>query len=283
MLGRSPFSWGYYDSNVNFTTAVPSTAAYGTTFAAGASNADGTAVSMLTLAQDVQMITIAFNDTSATGAETATLADILIDPAGGTSWANLIDDLVCGYLIATSTGQPISHFYTFPLFIKAGSALGVQARCAHSTPSTSSDCSVWVWGQPSRPEMWWCGQKVESLGINAASSSGTNVTAGISNAWGSWTSIGSPTTGRYGAVQMQANTADATQLVASYHFELGYGSTRLVMPPLHVTGASSEQKVCFGPWGHNPVNIAAGTQLQARGMSSAGTVEAWDLAVYGTY
>jgi len=283
MLARTPFAWGYYDSNCNFTTAVPSTGAYGTTFAAGASNGDGTAVSMLTLAQDVQFITIAFNNTAVATADSATLASILIDPAGGTSWATLIDSLVAGYLQPSSTSQSLGIYYSFPLFIKAGSALGVQARCAHSAPTTGAECSVWVQGQPSRPERWWCGQKVESLGINAASSKGTAITPGVNDNWSTWANVGGTTAARYGAVQLQVNSADAVQVTASVHFELGYGSTRLKMPPTHVTGATSELKVSYGPWGYNPCDIAAGTQLQVRGMSSAATVDAWDVAVYGTF
>ena len=284
MLGKSRWGWGYYNSNANFTTAVPATTTYGSTFTPGASNADGTAVDTgVTLAQDVQLIVIGIGGTAVSAANTPTLMDLLVDPSGGTSWSTLIADLVCGYSRNTGASDPYTLYYTFPLFIKAGSKLGIQARSGHTVPAANATCGIWVFGQPSRPGMWWCGQAVEGVGITPASSSGTAVTPGSSNSWGSWTSIGSPTTAAFGALQFATNAADNTQNTGSYHFEVGYGSTRLALAPFQQAGGTSESRASFGPWLVNNVDVPAGTQMQVRGMASGATIDAYDIAIYGTY
>lgn len=273
-----PFQWAY---GVNNLTGTPPAANWGTQITAGANNADGTAVSVISATTaDIQFLCIGISGYNTSTANMQVLMDILQDPAGGTAWASLIDDLICGFTpTLAASGQSFSLFYYFPLWIKAGTSIGAQARCAH-TSTQSGRVAIWAFGEPSRPDAWWCGQKVESLGINAASSSGTNVTPGDSGTFGSWTTIGT-STGRYGAVQMGVNGSDATSAALGYFWQLGYGSAQMPAAPVWFTCNTTSEigQRCF-PFPLN-CDVPSGTTWQVRGTASGASAEVHNVAVYG--
>lgn len=273
-----------FNNNVDNLTGTPSsTGVFGTNFTANSNNADGTAVSVLSaLAFDVHYLVIALGGINVAGADSQCLLDILVDPAGGTSWTSLIDDLVCGMTPLVTTTSGPECIYHFPIFIRAGSSVGVRARTAHNANITTGRVVMWAYGNPSRPDMWWCGQKVESLGINAASSKGTNVTPGNSGSYGSWTTIGT-STARYGAVQFQMNGTDGTAAALGYYFQVGVGSTQLPGSP--TTGrvlTTSEVGAITGPGVIIWCDVPASTIWQIRSVCS-GTAEVWNGAIYGVY
>ena len=280
MLIKPPFYFANAVDNIAGTVAT----APGTTVALGANSADGSVVEVLSaLAFDAHYLVIGFSNTNSVGANRQALMDILVDPAGGTSWASLIDDLVCGQCIAVAAGsQGMTLWYHFPLFVRAGSSIGARGRNAH-TSGVNAQCVIYAMGEPSRPDAWWCGQKVESLGIDAASSKGTTVTPGDSSTFGSWTNIGGPAAARYGAIQFGVNGSDADMLQVAYNWEIGYGAARLPGSPRFWVSADTAEravKVGFG----QPIfcDIAEGTQLQARAACS-GTAEDWNAALYGVH
>jgi hypothetical protein len=273
--------WGFANSVTNL-TGTPPASAVGTTFTAAANNADGTAVEVLAdLTFDAHYLVVGISNTNASAGNGQTLLDILTDPAGGTSYGAFIDDLVCGMTPNQTVLQGIGCWYHFPIYIPAGSAVAVRARQRH-TVDISGRVVVYAHGNPSRPEMWWCGQKVESLGINAATSQGTDVTPGASGADGAWTTIG--TSGhRYGAVQYGVNGSDATAAARGYFWDIGYGSAALGGAPRgYRTMDTAESGVAIG---NNQVincDVAAGTTWQLRATSS-GTAEVWNAGIYGVY
>lgn len=272
------------DNQASTPVAEPS---FGVTVTTGVSNADGSAVEILpALAHDVHRLVINVAGTGLTATATGTLLDILRDPAGGSSWATFIDDLTCGYLVnnTTTNNQGISAaaYFDFPIFIPAGTSLGAQGRTEHSV-ARDVRVSVWAFGEPSRPEMWWCGQGVESLGASPSTSKGTTVSPGASGSWGSWTSIGSPTSHRYGALLLALNGSDSNALSRSYYWQPGYGSTPLSGWPTNIIiGGAAEQFAYVRPGGPAFCDIAVGTQLQVRGICNS-TTEDWDLMLYGVY
>src|SRR5574339_530603 len=98
-------AWGFEVDNL---TGTPDAALFSaSTCGSGASNADGTAVTLLSgLAQDVQYIAVAISGMGVTtGENNSCLLDILTDPAGGTSWGVLINDLICGGDLTASAGR----------------------------------------------------------------------------------------------------------------------------------------------------------------------------------
>jgi hypothetical protein len=275
--------WYFADQVDNLTGTPSSSLPTPTGFTANANNADGTAVSVLSaLAFDAHYLIVGISGIVGSSVNSQCLLDILADPAGGTSWANLINDLTCGFTLANSATQGMTTFYCFPLFIKSGTSLGVQARTRHTSNLTNGRVAMWAYGNPSRPEMWWCGSKVESLGINAATSQGTDVTAGNSGAWGSWTNIGTSSQ-RYGAIQLGLNGSDATAAGAGYYWQIGAGSNKLAGSPTFYNACSTSESNNKAGWNH-PIfcDIPASTAIQARGMCST-TAEVFNLAAYGVY
>lgn len=274
----------YFANAVDNITGTPVANDFGTAFTAGANNADGAAVSVLSaLAFDVHYLIVGIAGINTTATDTNALMDVLIDPAGGTSWASLIDDLVCGMTPIIGTLRGMNRWYHFPVFIPSGAALGVQARNASAGAITSGRVTLKAFGNPSRPEMWWCGSKVESLGITAASSKGTNVTPGDTGAAGTWTTIGT-TTGDYGAVQFGVNGSDSGAVARGYIWQIGYSSVQLPGSPNFYYGMSASEE-STAQEGFNqliPCSIPNGTVMQARATCS-GTNEVFNAAIYGVY
>jgi hypothetical protein len=273
--------WGFANSVSNLTGTPPAQNA-GTTFSAGLSNVDGTAVSVLSaLDFDCHYLVVSFSGLNTNAALGRALADILVDPAGGTSWSALIDDLVVGFTTAPGNGGGIPLIYRFPVFIAAGSSLGVRARTSHTVSLTAGRIIIQAYGNPSRPEMWWCGQKVESLGITAASSKGVDVTPGNTGTFGSWTTIGT-TTGRYGAVQFSPHASSAASTASGYYWQIGSDSVQLPgSQTMYATVAAQESRANNGQdmiW----CDIPEGTVLQLRATCST-TAEVFDAAIYGVY
>jgi hypothetical protein len=281
MLLTQPFYFANCTDNLSAATPAVEP---GTNFSAGASNADDVAVSVLTaVPHDIHFLVVGFAGFNLTAVNGRALADLLIDPAGGSSWSSLIDDLVCGFTTITNVANAVINcWYCFPLWIKSGASLGARARTIHTVAITTGRCVIYAYGNPSRPDMWWCGQKVESLGINAATSSGTSITPGNSGAFGSWTSIGATTGARYGAIQFGLNGTNATATGTYYHFEIGYGSTRLPGSPTMAARLETSEVAARNFQMPIWCDIPAGTQMQARGKCDA-TAEIWNCALYGVH
>lgn len=277
-MAPGPPVFAYYTSNYPATPNAnqpPST-----TYTAGASSADGTAVTCLSaLGHDVHLVKLHLWGNSSTGVDMNTAGDLLIDPAGGTAWVSLVEDLVCG---ATKTSAISSSptSYEFPLWIPAGASVGWRAKNVRAATTAGCMVLVQVYGEPSRPEMWWCGQGVETLGI--ADAKGTAITPGNSGAAGAWTSVGSPTTRHIKAVQLGVNTSDDTALSAYYHFSLGAGSQLLPGTGLVWKGLATDESGSSLGTGLQYCNVPVGTQMQARATCNT-TAEVLYAAIYGVY
>jgi hypothetical protein len=256
----------------------------GTNFTANASSADGASVSVLSaLGHDVHLLIAKISGLQVSTGNSSALLDILSDPAGGTSWGALIDDLVCGFLTGSVDVSAGSHTYVFPIYIKAGTSLGVRARTAHSANLTGGRVLLFAFGEPSRPDMWWCGQKVESLGLNPGTSEGTEITPGVSGAFGSWTNVGSVTSQRYGAVCLGVNGSDATAVANAALWQLGYGSNRVPGISDYYSNMGTTENASRGCPIIPFCDVPAGTQMQVRGSVSSGTAEDYNVGVYGVY
>lgn len=276
--------WGFANGVSNLTGTPPANNP-GASFTANANNADSTPVEILSdLAFDCHYLIVGMNGISGSNANAQCLLDILTDPAGGTSYGSFIDDLVCGHQpnAAGAVAVGIGQWYHFPIYIPAGSAIAVQARTRHTSNLGTGKIVMYAFGNPSRPESWWCGHKVESLGINAATSQGTDVTPGNSGADGSWTTIGTSTR-RYGAVQYGVNGSDQSAAALGYYWEIGFGSTALPGAPKSFRcNGSTEFGVTVGIGQPIFCDVAASTAWQLRATCS-GTAEVWNAAVYGVY
>lgn len=273
-----PPSWGHCTTNL---TGTPS-GNLGTNLTAAANNVDGTAVSFIAnLTHDVEYLVIGASAVSTAGANSSALLDILVDPAGGSTWATapLINDLLIGQTVTGSTTVPWPIWYHFPIWLKSGHSIGGQLRTAHTANITTGRVVIYAYGGNANPGSWWCGQTVESVGINAATSQGTDHTAGNSGAYSAWTNLGSTLSKPCGALQfaVQGSNDDATQALNSYYFEFGVGSTRI--GPNIYRGTSTSESGWPSPTGPIFCALPAATQLQVRG-SCGGTAEVLDVAAY---
>ena len=175
--------------------AVRPASAIGTTVTPG-NNTKGSYAQLISgasLTNDVYGILLNFNNNFLATASRSTICDIGYDPAGGTSYTILIADLLAscaGTLCADREANGGINYY-FPLFIKSGTSIGCAASVNNATVGTLR-CQATFYCKPKHPESVKVGSYVESLGVTAASSSGTAVTAGGASE-GSWTSLGTTT------------------------------------------------------------------------------------------
>lgn len=274
----NPFGPAFAHWTDNFGTpgtgASAATDGYGVAMTAGTSSADGSVTEIVpALAHDCEYLWLGIQGFAISGSASSALLDIMIDPAGGTSWSELISDLVVGgasamswALVSTSVALGLPLGFHFPLWIRAGASIGARARFAGASAPTNSRVMAIVAGGNKNPASWWCGQKVETVGtLDAANSRGQVVSPGGSGAFGSWTNLGSTTGARAGAAQWAVgcpptNTAGEN----SFLWEFGYGSTRL--GPRLMKGTTTGERQS-GPMAMPFFcDIPAGTQIQVRGM-----------------
>lgn len=273
IVPRGP-SW--QQCTTNAPTGVPSSP-IGTSVTAGANNADGAAVTALSaLSHDVEYLVVAAEGFNGSNVNGSTLINVLYDPAGGTSWQVLIPYLACGYCMSSSVAVPVGRFFFFPVWIPAGSSVGLQGRTAH-TSNITGEVFLAAYGGNSNPASWWCGQKVSAYGLVEASSRGTLVTPGVASD-GSWTNLGSVLSHDCGAVQwVVQGQAVTTGTSRSYRFEFGTDGKR-IGPELVGGTLSTEQGHCM-PTGAIFADIRSGAQLQARGRVNSSAVDL-DCAAY---
>lgn len=186
--------WGLIISSVDGTRPA---AAMGTAITPVQNATNGTYATVLagaSVTQDVYAIEICVNSVAISAAARDCLATLGFDPAGGTSFTDFVD-LLCGqasfYGGGAGGGVGGGVNFWFPLWLKSGTTIGMRAS-VNSADLTAINAFVRLYCKPSRPELIWCGQKIEQLGVTTASSTGTAVTAGTTSE-GSWTSIGTTT------------------------------------------------------------------------------------------
>lgn len=278
MIPRGP-CWRYCPSNL---TGTPSQSSPGSAVTAGANAVDGTAVSLLSaLSADVEMIEIGFAGFFVSGGNGSCLADLLIDPAGGTSWTSLIDDLIVGQTLAPGGSQAPPLWYFFPIWIKSGTSVGIRIKTIH-TSNITARVIIKAYGGNANPASWWCGQRVTSIGIDASNCIGQAHTAGNSGAFSSWTDLGSTLAARAGAFQFsaQGTFTDTTQQTLGYHFQFGIGGDQIGPTLLRCT--STTENGWITPTAPIYYDAPSGAQLQVRGTCQS-TSEIVDVAAYAVH
>lgn len=235
--GANAYNWSF--SSVSATRPA---AALGTTVTP-AQNAKGSYVEVLSsanLSRDVYGLLINVNSNSASAAARDTIMDVGVDPAGGTSYSVLIANLLVSCAAPYNIGNG-GVWYFFPIWVKSGSSVAVRSSVNNATVGTHR-CFMVALGSPRDRRQIKVGTYVEAIGITAASSSGTAVTAGTTSE-GAWTSLG--TTARASWFwQFGFGVNDSTMSALAYHCDLGIGDASnkaIVIENALVTTTSSEQ------------------------------------------
>lgn len=252
----------------------------GTSVTSGTANNKGTAVSLISgasVTDDVFGISILFSGGSSNAAVRNFLADILVDPAGGSSWTTIINNL-CFHGPSLAVG---GYWFYFPLFIKNGSSIGVQTQCSNA--STACRCAVRLYCRPSRPDSIKVGSIVETFGATTASSDGTAITPGT-NAMGSYTASLGTTVHDLWWWQIGCGLNNATQSSVTYLFDAAADATTKVLLTENVmsSGNTSEQSKKNSMGSRLPYRyIKAGNTIYARAACIGTPDSGGTVVVYG--
>ena len=206
------------------------------------------------------------------------LTDILIDPAGGTSWSVLINNLISNSP-AISTGFS-GWWYKFPIFLKAGTAIG--ARTQDVVGGSTLRVGVRVYGRPSRPERYNVGTKVQTLGADTSTTSGTAFTPGATGSMGSYSSSLGTLTRDSWWWQVGNATNDTSLGSITIWLDVAANATNKVICAHEILYNSSSNEICskqaFGAV--QPIQyITAGQDVYVRGVTGSGSADSTNTAV----
>lgn len=239
MLLTTPNEFNWRASNVG---ATFTDAGLGTSLAAGGANhTKGSTTTLLSaIAEDCYWIAILFTGGAVSTASRRFLADIYVDPAGGTAWESSprIANLAANSPSLVQGGV----LYHFPLFIPAGSSIGAAVQ-AETTLATVR-CSIRVFGKPSNPESLKTGSKVVTYGASTGTTVGTSFTPGASGAMGSYSASLGTTSYDHWFWQMGMLINDTSQTAVQYLCDLAVGDAsnkRLVIEQMQHTNAGTTE------------------------------------------
>lgn len=246
-----------------------------------------TQISTGALLADIQYLVITIAVGNSTGVATANMMDVMYDPAGGTSWTTLIPSLLCGYGTLPIGGSTVTIFrYQVPIWVPSGSTIGVRAQTERTSGTHSITVGMWGFGEPSRPDMWWCGTKVDALGVNTSTSRGTSVTPGESNVFG--TAVSFTATNPYGALLWGVpGAADTSTDAKAYLLRMKTSSGATVgwpgMTQIVRTFDATEAGVVDNQFGPNWVEMVGNETIYVDAACNTTVPETLNLGLYGVY
>ncbi len=191
------------------------------------------------MTQNARAIDIILSNYNSAGSARDMLADIGIDPTGGSSYSPLLKELLAS-CAAFITANAVGLHYHFPCFIPAGSSIGVRGT-ANSASGASARCYVKLWGQPSRPELVPPFGGFHAIGTTMGSSCGTAVTPGTTSD-GDWTSLGTLGSDAW-YWQLGFGINNATQANLTYFADLAVGDAsnkKIIIENAILTTSSNE-------------------------------------------
>lgn len=254
-------AWSYknYGSNP---TATP-----GTSVTPGASNAEGSwtqIASAANIAQDVVSFILRVIAGATASASKPHVLDVGIDPAGGTSYTEVISNIVCGSS-GTFLAMP-GHFFLFPFRIPAGASVAVRIKGANGTAGTVRVAAEFH-GQTSNP-MFPVGSIAETIGT-VTNALGVSFTPGNA-ADGSWVDLGATTNPLWWwQLGYQIDNATVTAEYTYIDLAWGDGSNKHIIKRLMHGGDTSERIGDLFAGNLNPCNsfapVPAGAHLYVRG------------------
>ena len=211
------------------------------------------------------------------------LAEIGMDPAGGTSYSVLVTDFILD--------KAYNHSYTplgvinatyLPLRIPSGASLAMRAEDSYSSAPATGDAQCIVEQKRSAPQAERFGVHTESIGI-AGSSKGTAITLGTSGSWGDWESLGATSKDLwYFDVRAGLDLDSINTRAVWVQLAVGDGSSYHVIRERSYRSTTWEEAASQydRPVGNYPVK--AGSTLYARGTTSVGSADSgWHVAAIG--
>lgn len=274
------FQWTY--SNISATR--PTLAGWGQSHTpsttSGTFSNYATLVSAANITYDVYAIYLCFNAGATSNTIRNTLVNIGVDNAGGTNFDTRIPNLMCGSAAPINIGTG-GIWYYFPLYIPAGSSIGIQAG---STVATAFRTALWLFGKPRRPESVRAGSYVTAFGATLGTSwRGTNVTPGTT-ADGALTQIGT-TTKSYWWWQAGFAQADASMTASALTLDVAAGSSttlnKILIQDQLWTVTAAEQIASFPQFPGSYNNVSVGENIYVRMQNSGNNDTGPNVIVYG--
>lgn len=265
-------NWGANPSTVPGTSVTP-----------GASNAQGSWTQIFSaVAEDVYGIYFAVFAGATVVTVKRHLIDIGVDPAGGTSYSPIIQDMAVGNSPAMT--QLGNREFFFPIFIKAGSTIAVRIRGSATTAGTVIVAAE-IYGKRSSPEMSRVAAFSETLGANTGSSAGTSFTPGTA-ADGTWVSLGTTTKNLWWwQLGYQINN---TVITADYtYIELAYGDASNKQTIFRIMHKGSTNETCGHVMQTHLIAlrafcpVKAGTNIYVRGRCDGGPDTGYEATATG--
>ena len=169
-------------------------------------------------AYDTYFMEIWTHSVGSAGNATDTIITVGIDPAGGTSYTDRINHLIVSCAGTSAMG---AIPYQFPLFVAAGSTVGVKASQNRASGSAFR-VGIRLHGKPTKPELVRYGTYVTTFGATTASSSGTAITPGQASE-GTVVTLGTNITSDYWWWQGGVGVNDSTMTGGGLYWVLDIG------------------------------------------------------------
>lgn len=275
MLGQSGinrFAWMYtLQTTASTTPGVAVTPGNGSkgTYAQLASGAN--------LTRDVWGVWLWISQGSTSTAARPIRLDLGLDPAGGTTYTAKIPDILCGASATYALGM--GYVYYFPLYIKAGTSVGVAAW---GIETATLRVNAKFYGMPTNPGVVRAGQWAETVGTPSGAG-GVSVTPSNSNGTMTWATLGTSVCRNWWwQLSVQCNNGTITAL--AYRFDLAWGdATNKTMIQQYIPywfgGTAESAQLLNAQQGF--ADVPAGATLYARGTCSGTAVTGFTALAHG--
>jgi hypothetical protein len=268
-------NWGTNPAATPGTSIVPGTS--------GAAGSWTEVASAANVAQDVYFVTVHIFAGFLTGVSKKHSFDIGVDPAGGTSYTVLVDQLLAGGTPGIAASFQGVTGFSFPLFIKAGSSIAVRVYGSHTTAGTVRVC-VTLRGQPAAPHQLPVATVSERIGT-ISGTAGVAFTPGNA-ADGTWVSLGTTTRANFWW-QLGYNVDNAGMTAEYCYIELahGDGSNKHTLIKTMKASSTTEQLASplLGNWDFAGCYwpLPSGTELWVRGRADSAPDTGYNACAYG--
>jgi hypothetical protein len=277
--------WEFRVSNLDATRPPTPASVVGVTITPG-NNTKGAWAEVLapaSITESTYLMLIEFCGGSTSGASRDIIADVGVDPAGGTTYSVLCPDLLCSACGSYPSGFGPTR-YRFSVRVTAGSSVAVRGSVNNATVGTFR-ASIALFGRPRDPSSIRYGTYVRAYGITAASSSGTAIAGGDIGgaADGTMTELGTVAAGdRVWEWQLGVGINNAALTANNYFADLAVKTTtNYVVRDALLVNSASEQVQLQNPADTLRFLAVAGDKIYGRLQCSGTPDTGFSMAGYG--
>lgn len=247
--------------------------------ASGTAHTKGSWTALLAAtAFDIRWLEVTWLTTRVSATDTKQLLDIGYDPAGGTTYVVLVNNLMSGYIdVRGGAGCAL------PCFIPAGSTVAarIQADVTSDTAEVGVIAHGGIFGDNPDPTQGL----IVSYGPVTADSGGVTLADAADDTKSAWVELTGATTHPHQGLTVGIQGSGITTMVTAHQLiDIGIGAAAsevVVIPNIPVRRRNDEtviyltRTLCF------PLSVPEGVRIAARSQGSTGAESDLDVAVYG--